>query len=147
MLMLLLVLVAVGAFAAYWFLLRDTGTTTTPPTTPPAATPTGGIEDAADAASGNAVTGQVAEAEAVQAQANLKTAQGEMETCAAEANGSYEGCQLSMASVTLTDASAVGYTLTAKAGDATFTVQASAEGTAQSCAPAGTGGCPQSGTW
>ena len=92
------------------------------------------------------------------AQAGLRTAQTTIETFALDNNGSYSGATaegLVAIEPTLGDlegftvsGQSTGYTLSATAGDVTFTITRSGDGVVIfSCTPPGGSGCDETGTW
>lgn len=93
----------------------------------------------------------------VDVQAALRSAQTAIETYAVEHGGSYAGAtpeelaaidgSLSGVPLTVTG-EAGGYTLSAPAGDVTFTITRDSSGVvAFTCTPAGGGGCDETGSW
>lgn len=96
-------------------------------------------------------------AQATDAQAAARSAQSAIETFAVDHNGTYEGATpaelvkieptLSSASLQVSGQSG-GYTITASAGESAFSITRTSDGAvAFICAPPGTGGCGDAGTW
>lgn len=102
-------------------------------------------------------TDAIPSADVEKVQSGLRTAQAAIEAYAVDHGGSYAGATpealvaiegtLSGLPITVTG-EASGYTLSAPAGDATFTIARDGSGVvAFTCTPPGGGGCDQTGSW